>query len=122
TIGEKHDLSLMGGYEDYYLFQESLGASSDNFLVSDFPFLDRGPLDYMLNSGNAIENAYNSYFGRVMYDYADKYLLQANIRYDGSSRFHKDYRWASFPSVSVGWVATEETFIKNLNLENLNFF
>ena len=121
-IGENHDLSLMAGYEDYYMFQESLGASSDNFLVSDYPYLDRGSLDYMLNNGNAIENAYNSYFGRAMYSYANKYLLQANIRYDGSSRFHKDHRWASFPSVSAGWVISEESFIKDLDLRNLNFF
>lgn len=122
TIGRGHDLSLMAGYEDYYRFSESLGASSDNFLVSEFPYLDRAPLDYMQNNGNAVENAYNSFFGRVMYDFEDRYLLQANIRYDGSSRFHKDYRWASFPSVSLGWVATEEKFIRDLNLRNLNFF
>jgi len=121
-IGADHNLSLMAGYEDYYMFHESLGASSDNFLVSDYPYLDRGLSDYALNSGNAVENAYNSYFGRVAYDYAGRYLIQANIRYDGSSRFHQDYRWASFPSVSVGWVASEESFVKNLNLQSLDFF
>src|SRR5690606_33708277 len=76
----------------------------------------------MQNSGNANENAYNSYFGRVMYSYANKYLLQSNIRFDASSRFHPDYRYSSFPSVSAGWVVTEESFIKDLNLQNLNFF
>lgn len=122
SFAGEHDLSLMVGYEDYYYYFERISAFSDNFLVSDFPYLDRGSLDYMQNTGNAYENAYNSYFGRIMYDYADKYLLQANIRYDGSSRFHKDYRWASFPSVSVGWVPTEENFIKDLDLTALDFF
>lgn len=121
-LGNDHNLSLMAGYEDYYRFEEGLTASADNFLVSDYPYLNRGPLDFMRNTGNAIENAYNSYFGRVTYDYANRYLVQANIRYDGSSRFHRDYRWASFPSVSMGWVATEEPFIKKLNLQNLDFF
>lgn len=121
-LGNDHNLSLMAGYEDYYRFSEGLSASSDNFMVSDFPYLNRGSLDFMRNTGNAIENAYNSYFGRVMYDYGNRYLLQANIRYDGSSRFHRDYRWASFPSVSVGWVATEESFVKDLNLRSLDFF
>lgn len=122
TFGKNHDLSLMAGYEDYYRFSEGLNASSDNLALSDYPYLDRANLAYMLNSGNAVENAYNSYFGRVMYGYADKYLIQANIRYDGSSRFHKDYRWAGFPSVSAGWVVTQEDFIKNLNINHLNFF
>jgi len=121
-LGNDHKLSLMVGYEDYYRFTESLGAFSDNFMVSDFPYLNRGSLDFMRNTGNAVENAYNSYFGRVMYDYGGRYLLQANIRYDGSSRFHRDHRWASFPSFSAGWVATEESFIKNLNLRGLDFF
>ncbi len=122
TFGKNHDLSLMAGYEDYYRFSEGLNASSDNLALSDYPYLDRANLAYMINSGNAVENAYNSYFGRVMYGYADKYLIQANIRYDGSSRFHKDYRWAGFPSVSAGWVVTQEDFIKNLNINHLNFF
>lgn len=121
-IGADHNLSLMAGYEDYYYYNEGLTAFSDQFLLSEFPYLDRAPLDYMQNAGNAYENAYNSYFGRVIYDYDNKYLLQANIRYDGSSRFHRDYRWANFPSVSVGWVATEEKFIKDLNLNAVSFF
>lgn len=121
-FGTDHGLSIMAGYEDYYRFSEGLNASSDNLAVADYPYLDRANLDYMLNGGNALENAYNSYFGRIMYDYADKYLIQANIRYDGSSRFHKDHRWASFPSVSAGWVVTEESFIKDLHLRGLDFF
>ncbi len=122
NFGENHDLSIMAGYEDYYRFSEGLNASSDNLALADYPYLDRANLDYLRNGGDAVENAYNSYFGRVMYDYANKYLLQANIRYDGSSRFHKDYRWASFPSVSAGWVVTEESFIKDLHLRGLDFF
>ena len=122
TINEDHNLSLMAGYEDYYQFEEGLNASSNDLSLSSFPYMDRANLDFISANGNAVENAYNSYFGRVMYDYAGRYLLQANIRYDGSSRFHKDYRWASFPSVSVGWVPTEEAFFKNLDLNSLDFF
>lgn len=120
-FGTDHELSLMLGYEDYYRIAEGLNASSDNLSLSDYPYLDRANLAYMQNDGNAVENAYNSYFGRAMYGYAKKYLLQANIRYDGSSRFHRDYRWASFPSVSAGWVVTEESIIKNLHLQPLDF-
>ena len=121
-FSKNHNLSIMAGYEDYYRFSEGLNASSDKLSLSDYPYLDRANLDFLQNSGNANENAYNSYFGRVMYSYANKYLLQSNIRFDASSRFHPDYRYSSFPSVSAGWVITEESFIKDLNLRNVDFF
>ena len=110
----RHNLNAMAGYEDYYAFNENLGASRDQYELTSFPYLDLGPLEYRDNYGDAYENAYTSYFGRIMYNYKNKYLLQGNIRYDGSSRFHKDYRWGSFPSFSAGWVMTEESFMKNI--------
>jgi TonB-linked outer membrane protein, SusC/RagA family len=121
NIVNRHYLTFMAGYEDYYRFVERLGASSDNFLLTDFPYLDRAPLDYMLNTGNASEVAYRSYFGRITYDFDNKYLIQANLRYDGSSRFHPDYRWASFPSISLGWVISEENFFKNIKQNAIDF-
>ncbi|TPE42385.1 SusC/RagA family TonB-linked outer membrane protein [Pontibacter mangrovi] len=106
-----HSFNLLAGYEDFYAFNEVLNAQAENYTLSNFPYLDLGPLDYMKNTGNAWETAYRSYFGRMLYDYKDKYLLQANLRYDGSSRLHPDYRWGAFPSVSAGWVVTEESFM-----------
>lgn len=120
-LGADHDLELLAGYEDYYTFSESLSASSENLALTEFPYLDRGNLDFLQNNGNASESAYQSYFGRVKYAFADKYLLQANIRFDGSSKFDQNYRWGTFPSIAFGWVATEESFIKNLNLNALSF-
>lgn len=114
TIKEIHNFNLMGGYEDFASFNESLGASRENYILSNFPYLNLGPLDYRDNSGSATESAYRSYFGRIIYDYSSKYFLQANIRYDGSSRFHPDYRWASFPSISAGWAISEESFMQNI--------
>ncbi len=108
-----HHFNILSGYEDYYSFGESLKASRDQFALSNFPYLNLGPLDFRGNSGAASEVAYRSLFGRVLYDYNNKYYLQANIRYDGSSRFHPDFRWASFPSVSAGWVVSQEPFLKN---------
>ena len=49
--------------------------------------------------------------GRVGYSYADKYYGEFSFRYDGSSKFHKDYRWGFFPSVSLGWRLSEENFM-----------
>lgn len=113
ALGE-HSLDLLAGYEDYYSFNESLAASRDRYTLTDYPYLNLGPLAYRDNSGSAYEYASRSYFGRVMYNYKSKYLFQANIRYDGSSRFYKDYRWGLFPSFSAGWIISKESFMKNI--------
>ena len=120
TFG-KHDLNIMAGYETYYSHAENLSASRDQYELDDFPYLDVGPLDLRDNSGSATELAYQSWFGRIAYSFDNKYLLQANIRYDGSSRFHSDYRWGAFPSFSAGWVMSEESFIKEKNINWLSF-
>jgi TonB-linked SusC/RagA family outer membrane protein len=60
------------------------------------------------------QNVLISYFSRVQYDYKHKYLLSASLRRDGSSRFGANNQWANFPSVSVGWRMTEESFMKEL--------
>ena len=109
----KHSLNLLAGYENFYGFSESLSASRDQYTLTSFPYLNQGPLEYRDNGGSAYENAYRSIFGRIMYDFDDKYFLQANIRRDGSSRFHQDYRWGSFPSISAGWVISNEQFLEN---------
>ncbi len=108
----KHGLNLLAGYEYFYAFNENLGASRNQYLLNSYPYLDIGPLEFRNNSGGAFENAYRSWFGRVMYNYNSKYLFQANIRYDASSRFAPGYRWGAFPSVSAGWAISEESFMK----------
>lgn len=114
TFGN-HDINLMAGYENYHYFKEELSASRDKYELDNYPYLDLGPLSLRDNSGKAYENAYRSVFGRIMYSYKNKYLLQANVRHDGSSRFHADYRWGTFPSFSAGWVMSEESFMKNID-------
>ena len=114
TIG-LHSLNILAGYENRYEFHENLGASRGNYELTSYPYLDIGPMELRDNGGNAGEYARRSYFGRVMYGYDNKYLLQVNARYDGSSRFHKDNRWGFFPSVSAGWVLSEESFMKDID-------
>lgn len=115
-----HNIVLMAGSEEYYLFNENLGAFRDRYSLTSFPYLDIGNENYQFNSGSAYEYASRSFFGRLNYNYKNKYLFQSNIRYDGSSRFAKDYRWGLFPSYSLGWVLTEESFMRNI--EALSFF
>ena len=103
-----HSLNAMAGYEGYAHNWEDLGASRLNYTLSRFPYLNIGPENYQYNNGEAGHNAYHSYFGRIIYSYNNRYILQANLRADASSRFAKAHRWGYFPSVSAGWVVSEE--------------
>lgn len=107
-----HNLNVMVGYENYLMKSESLSAARDNFEFTQYPYLNVGSEDYQTNSGTGTEYTSNSVFGRIMYDYDGRYLLQANVRHDGSSRFAKKYRWGTFPSFSAGWVVTREKFME----------
>ena len=109
----KHSLTVMAGVENYFAKSESLGAARDNYVLTNYPYLNIGPEEYMENSGTGSEYTSTSWFGRVLYSYADRYLFQANVRHDGSSRFAKKYRWGTFPSFSAGWVLPEEPFLKH---------
>jgi TonB-linked SusC/RagA family outer membrane protein len=117
TIGN-NDFTALAGYENFYFKSESIGASRDQYLFDNYPYLDLGPKTVIDNSGSAYETAYRSYFGRLTYSYKSKYLLQGNIRYDGSSRFADDCRWGLFPSISGGWILSEESFMKGQSIVN----
>jgi hypothetical protein len=86
----------------------------------DTPVLDAASTN-VSSGGNATDFAMRSFFGRINYTYAQRYLFEANLRYDGSSRFSPDERWGVFPSFSVGWRVSEEAFWSNLKntVENL---
>lgn len=111
---DNHTLNFLAGYEDYSYFQESLNGQSIAFQLNDFPYLNLGNRDNMTNNGNAVESAYRSLFGRLKYDYYNTYYIQANFRADGSSRFHPDHRWGYFPSISAGWVVSNEPFMAKI--------
>lgn len=117
----KHDLTLMAGYENYILSHEELSAARDQYDLTNYPYLNVGPADFQTNSGTGTRYTSNSFFGRVLYSFDDRYLLQANVRRDGSSRFDKNYRWGTFPSFSAGWVVTKEKFMENVGGDVLSF-
>jgi TonB-linked SusC/RagA family outer membrane protein len=114
----RHNLNVMIGNENYNYYNEALGASREQYQLSGYPYLNIGNQNYQYNSGSAFENAYRSFFGRAMYNFDQKYFLQVNARYDGSSRFDKDYRWGLFPSMSAGWVLSRESFLTNVSFLN----
>lgn len=70
------------------------------------------------NDGSASESARQNFFGRGSYEYANKYLLSFNFRYDGSPIFPEETRWGFFPGVSAGWVVSEESFMENSSVIN----
>jgi len=115
---DRHSVGVMAGYEDYSYEWENEGASRLNYNLNNFPYLNLGPEDFQYNSGSAGHNAYRSVFGRVMYSWADRYMFQANVRSDGSSRFASGHRWGTFPSVSAGWVISEESWF---NKKTINY-
>ncbi len=117
----KHDLTVMAGFENYVLSSEELGAARDQYELTKYPYLNVGPEDFKDNNGKGTRYTSNSFFGRVLYSFDNRYLFQANIRRDGSSRFAKKYRWGTFPSFSAGWVITKEKFMENVNPSALSF-
>ncbi len=110
-----HSIQALAGYEERYGFFESLGASRSGFALTDYPYLNAGSQELRDNAGNASEFALRSFFGRLKYDYKNKYYVQGNLRSDRSSRFAKQYRNAIFPSVSAGWTISEENFMQHIN-------
>ncbi|EKN14141.1 SusC/RagA family TonB-linked outer membrane protein [Parabacteroides goldsteinii CL02T12C30] len=106
-----HALEGMIGFNQENATYKGVGLSRNNLIANDIPFLnlatgDRSTSDYM--NQWAIRGA----FFRLFYAYDDKYLVQVNGRYDGSSRFPKDDRFAFFPTFSLGWRLSQEKFWK----------
>lgn len=114
TFCKRHNLNIMAGYEDYMYTYESMNAVTNDMELSQFPYLDLANSNSLSTGGNAYQNAYRSVFGRIMYNYDSRYYIQLNARGDASSRFHRRHRWGFFPSASIGWVLTNENFMKGI--------
>lgn len=93
---------------------------SAGFLDENFPTINAGTGGTYDGSGSYWKYNRASFFGRINYNYDNRYLLQATVRYDGSSKFGSDNRWGTFPSLALGWRISEETFFpKDIVLNNL---
>lgn len=117
TFGD-HQLGVLGGFMNESFRADETSGYRQNFLSNDLSELDLGNADGQVASGGAKKNILRSYFGRINYAFANKYLLEANVRHDGTSRFVGDNRWSTFPSFSAGWRISQEDFFKNSNLSN----
>jgi len=113
TIDNVHNLSALAGYEQQDNRSTNLSANRFDFPNNTIMELDgSSPKDQSLG-GNSIEWALQSLFGRVTYNYKEKYILEGNIRYDGTSRVDPRYRWGTFGGGSAAWKLSEEDFMKD---------
>ncbi|MEN7550783.1 TonB-dependent receptor [Rapidithrix thailandica] len=121
TINTFHNISAFVAYEqmdyqDNNFWTQRLGFDSPQI---DQLFAGSTDRSNWNNNGGASESSRRNYFGRLNYDFKNKYLLGFNFRYDGSPIFPKEGRFGFFPGVSAGWVISEESFIPDNLFSNL---
>lgn len=113
TFSDSHNFKIMVGFNQEYNNFLYVASERHNLIVNDIPYMN---LAYGEKYANDAESQYaiRGIFGRFNYDYKDKYLIEVNSRYDGTSKFPKNDRFALFPSGSIGWRIDKEEFFQNL--------
>lgn len=112
SFGAHNFKALAGWHTEKYDYQENR-SSRKKFPNNSLDDMNAGDASTQTNSGFTRELAMISWFGRINYDYASKYLFEANIRADAASRFADGNRWGYFPSFSGAWRLSEEAFMEN---------
>jgi TonB-linked SusC/RagA family outer membrane protein len=119
-----HNVDILGGLESYRFLNENLGAYRDDILLEtpEYAYLGTATGNSKSLDGGGDERTLFSYFGKINYAYASKYLLSATIRRDGSSVFGENNKYGFFPAFSAGWRVKNEKFLKDLSfLSDLKF-
>ncbi|MGC4232300.1 MAG: TonB-dependent receptor [Niabella sp.] len=108
-----HNIGLLAGYTMQQTWFDSAQIVGRDFPTENFETVSQaGQIDQALTYTNKYKTALLSYLGRISYDYRNKYLLMLTLRSDGSSLFSPGHQWGYFPSVSGGWVVSQEPFMK----------
>ncbi|UFH31883.1 SusC/RagA family TonB-linked outer membrane protein [Chryseobacterium sp. C-71] len=116
---QNHDFNVMAGHSYQRLFLVARGWNYLNFPNNGIEpqyQIPAGDKTTMTSSSIANRNELQSWFGRVNYDYQDKYLLTATVRADGSSKFGENNRYGVFPSVAAGWNISKESFLSDVDM------
>lgn len=113
TIGD-HYFKVLAGFNAEKYVTRNITGQRDGLITPNVPTLNTATSADQATGGYA-HYAVAGFFGRINYSYKDKYLLEANGRYDGSSRFVGDKRWGFFPSFSAGWNIAREEFFENIS-------
>lgn len=108
-----HTFHLLGGVSGQAYDYRYISAYRNKFPNNELYEINAGSTAQGTQNGSGSQSSLLSYFGRANYNYRGKYLLEANFRYDGSSRFPEDNRWGLFPSFSAAWRVSEESFFQN---------
>ncbi|MEQ9443162.1 MAG: TonB-dependent receptor [Cyclobacteriaceae bacterium] len=114
-----HHLSVLAGYTAQENRYENLNVSASNFLDESVNVVNGSNTENRNASGGIEDWSLNSIIGRITYDFDNRYLIQANMRADGSSRFGAGNRWGYFPSFSAGWRISEENFFNIAAINDL---
>lgn len=115
TFNDDHHFNLMAGFQQEDQKNEWASAYREVFPLPQFPQINAGNIENNETGGSANHWALRSFFGRAKYNFKDRYLLEANVRRDGSSRFAKGNRYGVFPSFSAAWRISEEPFMQELS-------
>lgn len=116
----KNKVQIMAGHEAQHGNWENLQGSRKGFISDKIHNLDVGDAITATNSNGSSSWAIESYYGRLNYNFDNRYLLTATIRTDGSSSFGPNNRWGTFPSAALAWRISNERFMKNIEwLDNL---
>jgi TonB-linked SusC/RagA family outer membrane protein len=110
-----HSIDLLGGYSYEDNKYQEARAQNRYFVTNLFGYNNLGAGEQLLNgdvSSGANMSKLISFFGRINYSFADRYILSATLRRDGSSKFGPNYKWGSFPSVSAAWRLIDEPFME----------
>jgi len=112
-----HDITAMAGYSYQSTNSEYWTAAGQTFLTDAFLWWDLdGSSNYMQPNSGITKTKLSSFYGRINYKLFDRFLITGTARYDGSSRFAKNNKWAFFPSGAVAWNVIKESFMDNADL------
>ena len=116
-FADKHQFTFLVGQSAQQFNYTNLGAARSNYLRNDLQTINSGPINTLLSNYGTVNypTALASYFGRLNYEFAGKYIFQAIGRFDGSSSFDEGKKFGFFPGVSAGWRISEEEFLKGNN-------
>jgi TonB-linked SusC/RagA family outer membrane protein len=113
-FADKYKVNLLAGHEAQLFQNESVSAERRGFISNNVTNISNGDINTADNDGSKGDSALESYFGRLNFIYDDKYILYANVRYDGSSKFAPNNRWVTTYSGSLEWKLNKEAFLKDV--------
>ncbi|WP_316832278.1 TonB-dependent receptor [Pedobacter aquatilis] len=121
VIAKDHTISAIAGYSYQYNVSEAFNAATAGFANDVFEENNLGAGTFLTTGKASIgssksDNRLIAFFGRINYNYKNRYLAQFVLRHEGSSRFGENHKWGNFPAVSLGWNITNEKFMENQKL------